>query len=161
MLPDAILSDVFRQISNPQVTCLSNHFAPNSSFGIGCCGIVWRHCTTTHNLDQGKIMHPDTPPTHGKNAVFSKRLKQTAAPPPFSLFPSRALSLALGTELASSALLSSLNLHRRGAARCDATGRRERDQFVTRVPPLLPAPHFRHLQFDFFFTWTKRLITSH
>jgi hypothetical protein len=44
-----ILADVFRQISNPQVTCLSNHFAPNSSFGIGCCAIVWRHCTTTHN----------------------------------------------------------------------------------------------------------------
>ena len=42
MLSYAILSDVFRQISNPQVTCLSNHFAPNSSFGIGCCVIVCR-----------------------------------------------------------------------------------------------------------------------
>lgn len=52
MLSYAILADVFRQISNPQVTCLSNHFAPNSSFGTGCCGIVWRHCTTTHNLQE-------------------------------------------------------------------------------------------------------------
>lgn len=77
MLPDAILSDVFRQISNPQVTCLSNHFAPNSSFGIGCCGIVWRHCTTTHNLDRNNKFTAHF--TNTQNAQFFGRLKQAGS----------------------------------------------------------------------------------
>lgn len=50
MLSDAILADVFRQISDPQVTCLSNHFAPTSSFGSG--GVVLSvggTCSTLHD----------------------------------------------------------------------------------------------------------------
>lgn len=71
MLPDAILTDVFRQISNPQVTCLSNHFAPNSSFGTGCCGIVWRHCTTTHNDLDRWISNHRTLHQHTRHANYS------------------------------------------------------------------------------------------
>lgn len=78
MLSYAILSDVFRQISNPQVTCLSNHFAPNSSFGIGCCGIVWRHTvqrhTTSPDANHGTTHH--TPPDISNIASGSRaRLK--------------------------------------------------------------------------------------
>lgn len=85
MLPDAILSDVFRQISNPQVTCLSNHFAPNSSFGIGCCGIVWRHCTTTHNLDRNdKFSLHTSQKGHTKRAKFLFLGRLKLAPLSFS-----------------------------------------------------------------------------
>lgn len=82
MFPDAILSDVFRQISNPQVTCLSNHFAPNSSFGIGCCGIVWRHCTTTHNLDRNdkSSLHTSQEDTQNGLLFLFGRLKLGSLP---------------------------------------------------------------------------------
>lgn len=147
MLPDAILSDVFRQISNPQVTCLSNHFAPNSSFGIGCCGIVWRHCTTTHNLDQGRIIHQTLHQhTEKKRAIFSIDRNRPASTP--LSFPrhthSLSLSLLRNWKSASSALLSSLYLRQR------------RDQFV-HASLSLP----RHCQFDFTSGKRDALITSH
>lgn len=106
MLPDAILSDVFRQISNPQVTCLSNHFAPNSSFGIGCCGIVWRHCTTTHNLDRNNNS-PYTLHRHTKRAIFrSIKAGWLYLSLPFS-------SASFHVQIWPPRLLSSLDLHRR------------------------------------------------